>query len=159
MKKKILFAASAVALAIVTLTACSDKKEGVDAANDESVVGATDGMETDTEVTEEIFAESPGQLDSTGETATTDNVTVEDVVANGKEAGQNLIDKAKAAGETALDKTKEGYEKGKDAVVDTYGKAKDATKNAYEKTKDATKGAYDKAKDGVNNALDKVKNL
>ena len=138
MKKNLLFFA-ALAMATVALTACSSKEEGANAANDESVVGATDGLETDTETSEAIFTESPGQLD---ETTPTGDVTVEDVTATDDD--KSIIDKAK-----------EGYEKAKEAGQNVADKAKEG----YDKTKEAGKTAIDKTKEGINKAVDKVKNL
>lgn len=142
MKKNILFAA-AIALSMAAIVSCSSK-EGQNAANDESVVGATDGLETDTETAEALMNEAPGQL---VETTTTDSdITIEDVTAAGKEETGNIVDKAKEVGQTAVDKTKEGYEKAKEAVKTGYDKTTDAVKTGYEKTKDAVKEGIDKAK-------------
>lgn len=171
MKKTFLFAAVAVlALGAATLTSCSNK-EGVNAANDESVVGSTEGMIEDQEASEQIFEDAPGQLEgnTTGSEApasgvAVDEVTVEEVVANqadnAKEAGKGIVEKAVDGVKTAAEKTGEGaknvYEKTKEGAKNAYDKTKEGAKNAYDKTKEGAKNAYDKTREGVTNLVNKL---
>lgn len=160
MKKNFLLAAVAVlALGAATLTSCSNK-EGENAANDESVAGATEGLVEDQEAAEEIFEDAPGQLEgnATGTeagatTVTSDEVTVEEVVANevdkAKETGKGIVEKAVDGVKNAAEKTGEG-------AKNVYEKGKEAGKKAVEKTKEGTQKAIDKTKEGVKNLVDKL---
>lgn len=128
MKKSILFAAAACMIAFAS---CS-KTEGENAANDESVVGATDGVE--------VIEESAGEVEGVETVPTEVEATAETdapEVSEGTEAEKkNLIDKAK-----------ETYEKGKDVVNEGVEKSKEV----YEKSKDAVKEGVEKGKELINN--------
>ena len=124
MKKILFFAAAALAIGTLCITSCSTKSEGRDAANDESVVGATDGLEVDAESSQAIMGESAAM-----ENTENNDVTVEEVTP---ETTPTVADKAKAAVE-------EGYAKTKEAVQKGAEKTKEAVKKGFEKTKEGVK--------------------
>lgn len=124
MKKNIFFAAL-LAFGMVALGSCS-KTEGENAANAESVEGATDGVE--------VIQESAEEFESVDSVAVPTE-EMQDAVATEAE-GQNLIEKGKEAvekGKEVVEKGKEVYEDGKNKVTDLVQKGKDAV----EKGKDA----------------------
>lgn len=145
MKKFFLFAAAVMAL---SMASCSNSKEGANAANDESVVGATDGLQTDATSSEAIMGVSAETTADTSD-ATTES---EDTLS----VGDHMKEAAKQTGEAA----KEVYEKSKGAVTDTYAKSKEAVTNTYEKSKEAVTNAatttYEKSKEAVKKAADKT---
>ena len=135
MKKNLFFAAVFV-LGMTALGSCSSS-EGDNAANDESVVGATDGMETVDESAVEVenTDELPGNIIGEETTVTQTEATEE----TGTEDGKSLVEK----GKDLLEKGKDAVEKGKDVVVEKGKDAVDKSKDLLEKGKDAVEKGKD----------------
>lgn len=126
MKKNILFAAAVVSM--VAFASCS-KSEGENAANDESVAGATDGME--------VIEESATEIEAPAVETPEVQPVEETVAVETTEAQDN---------KTIVDKAKDVYEKGKDVVNEGVDKSKEA----YQKSKEAVKEGVEKGKELLN---------
>lgn len=128
MKKNIFFAAALV-FGMISFASCSSS-EGENAANDESVAGATDGVEVVDESA--TVVEGCGACaDSTQCASCAEGVCPEvtECAACPESDGKTIVEKGKEVVEKGKDVVKEGVEKGKEAI--------EKGKEAVEKGKEA----------------------